>query len=748
MQVNNNLLLDLSAFSAGTWTLESWTSPSLLQGCLGEAVSLPTNTTNTTTSSTSSIPTATTTTTSTSTSTPTPSPFSLLSFLYGTSAVTSVAQQDLVNGQSMRIDTSTANLPFTYPYGPGTAMGNTPASIVALYEYGSNESVFISAPNSGIYTIQSGSSSKTYPVVKSQAPIGSPIQIVAVVWGLGLINNQTVNSQLYNAAMSSTNFTWSNEFFGIDTWSGTRKSGVIFYTDNTGTLQYVTGIESTQSSFPTYGLIVDLFITGPSDQTASAKSTFPVGQNLVIQTNNLIAPFYDPWWGFHKSMVLLFTYGTDTRLWIGADTMGTVVIQPGPLSLTPNTYELPSYPAPPASASVEILAVVWGLTLITDPNVILNLYSLAASGAQFQWSNSIFGTGQSTSGVTPLSGAIIYKDANGNLQSLAGKQTSYASPTYASFPQNTCSQAACSYSNEVIQCTTTSQQYLLTCGPVAGVNMISELTYSSSTQCLSACVANSGCTGASYWADPNSNGANCFLYSPSTSKRSLDASYIPRRSAFESVYKSKRDIGSASTYHDHSLKWRRDNTTSLSSANSTYDANDTMSEITVTDTTGTLLINPNVNGSLFVSVAADTTDLSPLTNGTSLIADTTLNAVIGDDSSRLLYYFPQIMSQVGASRLRLGGWGEIPVGAQLVTLVPFAVGSDNLLVAMDTLGNYFFPFMCDLQGQLNKIFLVQDTDNGADILESPDLVYTVTGGVTQNCTVLALTSQGLSPSSS
>ena len=141
-------------------------------------------------------------------------------------------------------------------------MGNTPASIVALYEYGSNESVFISAPNSGIYTIQSGSSSKTYPVVKSQAPIGSPIQIVAVVWGLGLINNQTVNSQLYNAAMSSTNFTWSNEFFGIDTWSGTRKSGVIFYTDNTGTLQYVTGIESTQSSFPTYGLNLGFAMLG------------------------------------------------------------------------------------------------------------------------------------------------------------------------------------------------------------------------------------------------------------------------------------------------------------------------------------------------------------------------------------------------------------------------------------------------------------------------------------------------------
>lgn len=702
-----------------------------------------TNATNTTTSSASAIPTATTTTTSTST--PAPSAFSLLSFLYGTSAVTSVAQQNLVNGQSMRIDTSSANLPFTYPYGPGTAMGNTPASIVALYEFGSNESVFISAPNSGIFTIQPDSSSQTYPVVKSQAPIGSPIQIVAVVWGLGLINNQTVNSQLYNAAMSGTNFTWSNEFFGIDTWVGIRKSGVIFYTDNTGALQYVTGIESTQSSFPTYGLTIDLFIDGPSEQTASAKSTFMVGQNIVIQTGNLVAPFYDPWWGFHKSLILLFNYGADTRLWIGSDAMGTVVIKPGPLSLSPNTYELPSYPAPPASASVEIIAVVWGLTLITDPKVILNLYSLAASGAQFQWSNSIFGTGQSTSGVTPLSGVIIYKDANGNLQSLTGKQTSYASPTYASFPQNTCSQAACSYSNEVIQCTTTSRQYLLTCGPVVGVNMISELTYSTSTQCLSACVANSGCTGASYWADPDSNGTNCFLYSPSNSKRALDSSYTHRRSAFEPMYKSKRDIDSASAYHDQSLKWRRDNSTSLSPANSTYAANDTISDITVTDTTSTLLLNPTVNGSLFVSVAADTTDLSPLTNGTSLVADTTLNAVIGDDSSRLLYYFPQTMSQVGASRLRLGAWGEIPLGAQLVTLVPFAVGSDNLLVAMDTLGNYFFPFMCDLQGQLNKVFLVQDTDNGADVLESPDLVYTVTGGVTQNCTVLALTSQGLSP---
>jgi hypothetical protein len=101
------------------------------------------------------------------------------------------------------------------------------------------------------------------------------------------------------------------------------------------------------------------------------------------------------------------------------------------------------------------------------------------------------------------------------------------------------------------------------------------------------------------------------------------------------------------------------------------------------------------------------------------------------------------MSTVGASRLCLASWGNIPIGVELVNLVPFSSGADAVLVAVDSLGNYFWPFVCGIQGQLDKDSLVKDTGNGATTLENPDLTYTVIGGVASSCSPLALTAQGL-----
>lgn len=103
------------------------------------------------------------------------------------------------------------------------------------------------------------------------------------------------------------------------------------------------------------------------------------------------------------------------------------------------------------------------------------------------------------------------------------------------------------------------------------------------------------------------------------------------------------------------------------------------------------------------------------------------------------------MTALGASRVRLAGWGDIPVGASLLNLVPFQTNaaSNPVLVAVDSLGKYVWPFVCGLQGQTNKVFLVDDLANGASILEGSDLVYTIVGGVAQNCAPLALTGDGM-----
>ena len=65
------------------------------------------------------------------------------------------------------------------------------------------------------------------------------------------------------------------------------------------------------------------------------------------------------------------------------------------------------------------------------------------------------------------------------------------------------------------------------------------------------------------------------------------------------------------------------------------------------------------------------------------------------------------------------------------------------MVAVDTLGNYFWLYVCAIENQQNKVFLVNDPTNGAGILQDPDLRFTVTGGLVNDCAVLALTPNGV-----
>lgn len=183
-------------------------------------------------------------------------------------------------------------------------------------------------------------------------------------------------------------------------------------------------------------------------------------------------------------------------------------------------------------------------------------------------------------------------------------------------------------------------------------------------------------------------------------------------------------------------------------------ANDTTNSTTTTatpinilDTTGTLQLNPGVDGNLFISLPEDSTSITSLIPGTSqFLIDPDSLAIMSDDSSstRLLYYYPNEMSTLKVSRLRLGAWGSIPKGAQLVSFVPFNDGDENMLVVLDTNGNYFWPILCALDGALNKVFIAQDTTQGASTLMSNgDIRYVVSGGDVTDCGPLALVAQGI-----
>ncbi|PKK50492.1 hypothetical protein CI102_5673 [Trichoderma harzianum] len=184
--------------------------------------------------------------------------------------------------------------------------------------------------------------------------------------------------------------------------------------------------------------------------------------------------------------------------------------------------------------------------------------------------------------------------------------------------------------------------------------------------------------------------------------------------------------------------------TAISTSTSSPDSAHDTAPVIIHDATGHLLINPHVNGSLFISSADSSVSMTSLTNDTTFVADLTRPMVSGDSAGRILYYFPSTISVVGASRLRLGTWDAIPIGAEMIMLFPTVTSTGvTVLVAMDSTQNLFYPFVCDIEGQLNKIFLVSDATTGVSKLMDPELTYTVIGGVAQSCVSLAMVAKDL-----
>lgn len=117
---------------------------------------------------------------------------------------------------------------------------------------------------------------------------------------------------------------------------------------------------------------------------------------------------------------------------------------------------------------------------------------------------------------------------------------------------------------------------------------------------------------------------------------------------------------------------------------------------------------------------------------------------LGDAAGNLFVYYPDMLAAHGASRFRLAAWGSIPHGARLLTLTPFKSGDVTALLAVDTLGHFFFPVLCSFEGaQQAKVFLVKDPTADLSFIADPELRFILTGGVVSQCNPLALTSKSL-----
>ncbi|KAH6607652.1 hypothetical protein Trco_003965 [Trichoderma cornu-damae] len=183
-------------------------------------------------------------------------------------------------------------------------------------------------------------------------------------------------------------------------------------------------------------------------------------------------------------------------------------------------------------------------------------------------------------------------------------------------------------------------------------------------------------------------------------------------------------------------------TTSTASSKANAVVADTLSVTSSTATTATAADTASQTYASATNTAEAGHDIAPvtifdstptLTNGTSFMADYTTPIVVGDSANRVLYYFPSTISAVGASRLRLATWDAIPIGAEIVMLFPTVASTgETVLIAMDSTQNAFFPFVCAIEGQLNKIFLVSDAENGTATLTDPDLILHLGIGIVYN----------------
>ncbi|KAF2151809.1 hypothetical protein K461DRAFT_321968 [Myriangium duriaei CBS 260.36] len=159
--------------------------------------------------------------------------------------------------------------------------------------------------------------------------------------------------------------------------------------------------------------------------------------------------------------------------------------------------------------------------------------------------------------------------------------------------------------------------------------------------------------------------------------------------------------------------------------------------ISITDSSKKFQLSPAANGNVQVDVLNGTTPTA------SWLASN--NTVLADTSNRLLVYYPTTMTSLGVSRLRLVDITTVPKTSNLLTLTE--VGTKNgtsFLLGVDTNGGYYYPVVCLYSDLSNKVFLVKNPGDASSLADSK-FRYTVTGGVVSECTILAMSSDGLTP---
>ncbi|KAL8369786.1 hypothetical protein RB595_000224 [Gaeumannomyces hyphopodioides] len=115
--------------------------------------------------------------------------------------------------------------------------------------------------------------------------------------------------------------------------------------------------------------------------------------------------------------------------------------------------------------------------------------------------------------------------------------------------------------------------------------------------------------------------------------------------------------------------------------------------------------------------------------------------VVADGATRLMHYYANTMAAVGVSRLVVGDEADIPKQAVPVALSPDDLNAEDgyYYLAVDPDYNVFYPVMCGYaDGSSPRLFVARDPVKGVEMLESPDVAYSVTGGKVTKCYAMQL----------
>jgi hypothetical protein len=432
------------------------------------------------------------------------------------------------------------------------------------------------------------------------------------------------------------------------------------------------------------------------DITAYAQGNVLRGTQLVIETNTIVGwANGDPWPGQAKSISMLYTYGQETRTFVAAGGTGTYTINPGPIGIAPNSQLVPGYEQMSGVQNINIIAAAYGRNAITARNVYQSMYNaIRSQGGRWQFTNENFawdtwvGIGKT--------GTIWYRNTdNGYLYAMSAREGNYNAfqsgrwakrQTIGETPQQAPEAQSPQPIGEAAPAFTPSQNT-----PTAG-----------------------------------SSDSTPIAVEP-TDAPNQTPSPTPTASASSEASESATSVTlSANSTSSSATPTPSSNATDI-----------TISNLDIVDTTNSLKLNPSKDGNLFFSLLGDSTDLSNLTSG-SFAGDAASKTIMGDSSDRLLHYYPDVLASSGASRLRLAAWDKLPKSAKLIMLSQVEVEGEKMMLGIDTAGNYLWPFVCGIKGQLNKLFLVKDPQSGGAVLQKENMRFTVTGGEASNCEPVAL----------